>query len=129
MPRVDRGAVGAGLRVPGVYRALLESERADYYRHGETIVREGREVQVIWADPNDHSAGCFCGDRTLLDLLEAGKPVILKRVAVSSALWHRDRSHWRPPFERSVRFVQVSPDDRIAPAADLEWDGAVAEGR
>jgi hypothetical protein len=33
------------------------------------------------------------------------------------------------PFDRAVRYVQVSPDDRIIPAPDLEWDGAVAEAR
>jgi hypothetical protein len=113
-----------------VYRALLESEREDYYRHGETIMHEGRELQVTWADPNDHTADCFCAPRKLLDLLEAGKSVVLRRSTVQAALWDRDRSRWRPPFDRSVRFVQVNPDDTIVSARDLDphLDGRVAEG-
>jgi hypothetical protein len=56
--------------------------------------------------------------------------VVVRRVTVESALWFRDRPPRRVklPFDRAVRFVQVSPDDRIVLAADLEWDGAVAEG-
>jgi hypothetical protein len=84
---------------------------------------------VNWIDPNDHTAGCFCAPRQLLDLLEAGKPVILRPAAVSLALWLRDRPRRRVrlPFDRSVRFVQVSTDDRIVPVADLKWGGVAAQ--
>jgi hypothetical protein len=41
----------------------------------------------------------------------------------------RDELPLRLPSDLSARFVQVSPDDRITRSADLEWDGAIEEGR
>jgi hypothetical protein len=134
MPRVDHGAAGVGLHVPGVYQALIDDERADRDRYGDRITTDDdHELAVMWVDPDDHSAGFFrCWDDSLLCLLEAGKPVIVRRVTVSSALWFRDRppAPVKLPFDRSVRFVQVNPDDRIVPAGDLDpyLDGRVAEG-
>jgi hypothetical protein len=60
----------------------------------------------------------------------AGQPMIVRRAAVESALWWRDRPP-RPvrlPLDRSVRFVQVGPNDRIGPARDRELGGAVGDG-
>jgi hypothetical protein len=112
------------MRVPGVYQALIDDERADRDRYGDRITTgDGHELAVMWADPDDHSAGFFrCWDDHLLCLLEAGKPVIMRKSAVALALWQRDRPP-RPvklPFERSVRFVQINPDDTIVPARDLD---------
>jgi hypothetical protein len=111
MPRVDYSR-GAGRRVPGVYAAMLEKER---------------EQRVVWADPDDHSAGVFRRDDKLLKLLEAGKPVIVQRWWVGSRK-SKLSVHW--PYERgTVKFVQVNPDDTITPARDLDPHvGRVAEG-
>ncbi len=116
--------------MPDVYRALLESERERYERYGELVVLGGREVRVVRADPNDRAAGFFCRDDRLLKLLEASRPVVVRRAAVELALWEwlRPTRRVRLPFDRAVRFVEVSPDDRIIPAADLDQDGPVAEG-
>ncbi|MCW2652304.1 MAG: hypothetical protein JWR32_3280 [Mycobacterium sp.] len=84
---------------------------------------------MVWADPND-PRGLLRAPRDLLNLLP-GKPVVVRRTGVDSALWRQDRP-LRPvrlPWDRSVRFVQVSADDRIKPARDLDphRDGQVAE--
>jgi hypothetical protein len=132
MPRVDNGAAGVGLHVPGVYQALIDDERADRDRYGDRITTDDdHELAVMWVGPDDHSAGFFrCWDDHLLCLLEAGKPVIMRKSAVALALWQRDRRSVNFPFERSVRWVQVSPYDRIVPARDLDphVDGRFAEG-
>jgi hypothetical protein len=49
--------------------------------------------------------------------LEAGETVAVEHVAVELALWERDRERVRLPFDRGVRFVEVSPDDQIVPVA------------
>ncbi|MDT5348329.1 MAG: hypothetical protein QOH91_1616 [Mycobacterium sp.] len=126
MPRVDYSR-GAGRRVPGVYAAMLEKERERHDRYGEAVVLGGREQRVVWADPDDHSAGVFRRDDKLLKLLEAGKPVIVQRWWVGSRK-SKLSVHW--PYERgTVKFVQVNPDDTITPARDLDPHvGRVAEG-
>lgn len=69
MPRIDdRGGVGDGVHIPGIYQALLVREREHYERWG------GRKV---YSDPDDPSKGFFLWDRHLLDALEAGEPVTL----------------------------------------------------
>jgi hypothetical protein len=66
-------------------------------------------------------------------LLQRGEPVTVGRAAVELALWQRDRDghagRVRLPVARGVKRVRVSPDDRIVPAADLDWDGGVVGGR
>ena len=128
LPRVSGGGRDPGMYVPGVYAAMLQSERAHHNRYGETVVLGGRELRVVWADPDDHSQGFFCLNDKLLRLLEAGKPVIVERWRVG---WRKSKPsvHW--PYERdTVRFVQVNLDDTIVPARDLDphVDGRVAEG-
>jgi hypothetical protein len=77
--------------------------------------------------------GCHARrDPWLANALDAGAAVVVRRSLLELALWERDRPP-RPvrlPFDRSVRFVQVSSDDRITPAGDLDphSDGPVAEG-
>ena len=121
MPRVsdDGSAGGDGIRVRGVYLAMLDREREHHNRYG----RDG----ITWVDDNDPSQGCVVRPRELLDLLEAGRPVIVRRIKAG----HKRSTPpvvlpWDP---RTVRFVQVGPGDTITPAAELEWDGAVGERR
>jgi hypothetical protein len=113
MPRVDDAASGAGIHVPGVYRALLENEREHHYRYGETIMHEGRELQVTWVDPDDHSAGCFCRPRTLLDALEAGEPVTVVNWRIGGRGVPSLPPEWRPG--RGHRYFLVSADDSVVP--------------
>jgi hypothetical protein len=115
MPRVE-AATESGLHMPGIYQALLEYERAKYERRGEVVVCEGRDIRVSWVDKADHSHGFFLYQRHQLDRLEAGEQVVVDRTHVETALWDQDRDQSRRsvrlPFERSVRSVRVSPDDR-----------------
>ena len=119
MPRLDSAASGAGIHVPGAYVALLDYERERNERSDRIA------AEMMAAD-----GCCFHRDRGLADLLEAGQPVMVSRGSVESALWLLDRPprRVRLPLDRAVRFVQVSRDDRVRLAADLEWHGAVAEG-
>ena len=123
---------GAGLRIAGLYEAVLLYERDKYYRRGEPAVFDGRERRVSWVDRADHSAGFFVWPRRTLDLLEGGKSVMLSRAAVEAALWECDRTQSRRsvrlPFDRAVRLVRVSPDARVIPATNLDCDGAVVVG-
>jgi hypothetical protein len=100
MPRVsDDGSAGAdGIRVHGVYLAMLDREREHHNRYG----RDG----ITWVDDNDPSQGCVVRPRELLDLLEAGRPVIVRRIKAG----HKRSTPpvvlpWDP---RTVRFVQVA---------------------
>jgi hypothetical protein len=116
------GGSGRGIVVPGVYAALLEQERTACAQiDPRTLPRfnPGSTPRTV-VQTGSHPRG-------LLDALAAGEPVVVPR-------WYIGRNTWSgPPIDqprdRSIRFVQVGPDDRIALAADLEWDGAVgAEG-
>jgi hypothetical protein len=125
MPQVKRGSRGAGLHVPGVYQALLDHERARYERRGrEALVVDGREVgRKSPAGVDEHGReGFFLYRRPgVLDCLEAGRQVVIDPRHLEDALRdgdrERDPSAPRPrlPFERRVRWVEVSPDDRIKP--------------
>lgn len=98
----------AGLHVPGVYQALLALER-------ERNERDDRRVARTMAEHGHFFRRC----RLFAERLEAGEAVTVARSTVESALWERDRPP-RPvrlPFDREVRLVRVTPDDRIAPAA------------
>jgi hypothetical protein len=106
MPRVESSAE-AGLRVRGVYEALLALER-------ERNERSDRRVARMMAERGH----CFHRSKLLAERLEAGESVRVDRATVESALWERDRPP-RPvrlPFDREVRSVNVSPDDRVVPA-------------
>ena len=43
---------------------MLKHEREHYNRYGEAVVLGSRELRVVWADPDDHSAGFFCAARS-----------------------------------------------------------------
>lgn len=128
MPQVKRGARGAGLHLPDVYRTLLEYERAMYDRRGGKVVLvDGREVgKRVPAGVDEHGKEKFFlyPRRDFLNLLEAGETVGVSVGRLEDALWSRDRkrdpsaSRPRLPFARGVRRVRVSPDDRIVSAAD-----------
>lgn len=109
MPQVKRSSRGAGLHVPGVREALLLLELDRFERSERTAARMKAEY------------GTFCrrNNGRLIERLDAGETVTVNRATVESALWQRDRPP-RParlPFDREVRAVRVSPDDRIVPAA------------
>jgi len=97
------------LHVPGVREALLLLERDRFERSERIAARMKAEY------------GTFCrrNNGRLIERLEAGETVTVNRATVESALWQQDRppSHVRLPFDREVRSVSVSPDDRIVPAA------------
>jgi hypothetical protein len=123
MPQVRRGSRGAGLHMPGVYAALFAYARARYEsRGGEPLVIEGIEIgkkQPAGVDEHGKEGFFLYPRRGLLNALEAGKTVDVGRGWVEIALWERDRppNRVRLPFDREVRRVSVSPDDRIVPAA------------
>ena len=107
MPRAESSAE-AGLRIRGVYAALLALERDRFERSERTAARMRAEH------------GTFCRRNTggLLERLDAGDPVLVDRARVELALWERDRPprRVRLPFDPEVRSVQVSSDNRIVPA-------------
>jgi hypothetical protein len=88
------------------------------------VTDDGRELRVSWCDKNGHEAGFFAWPRYLLDQLEGGAPVRVRRVLVELTLWERDRDQApgrvRLSFARGLMRVQVSPDDRIMPAVENE---------
>jgi len=109
MPRVDAGAA-AGVHVPGAYEALWQLERE----------RNGRDDRIAAPMMAEHGF-CYRRGRRLAERLEAGETVAVERKAVELALWHRDRpaQRVRLPFDRAIRFVEIAPNDRITPTADL----------
>jgi hypothetical protein len=122
MPRVE-SSVDAGLRVTGVYEAVVDYERARYERRARAAQRSGDRDPDHFFGASDH----------FLRRLEAGETVTVQRVVVENALWACDpdqsRSSVRLPFHRSVRRLRVSSDDRIVPARDLgpHPDGRVTD--
>jgi hypothetical protein len=105
MPRVEADGSCGGLRVPGLYAALLERERGHHERWG------GRRV---YADPEDHSQGFFLRDRHLLDALEAGEPAVfsghdLGGNGIPQVPLSAEQKPW-------PNYYTVTPDDRIVPA-------------
>jgi hypothetical protein len=107
MPRVE-SSVEAGLCIRGVYAALLALERDRFERSERTAARMKAEH------------GTFFRRNTgwLVERLEAGETVTVDRATAESALWERDRTprRVRLSFDREVRSVRVSPDDRVVPA-------------
>jgi hypothetical protein len=123
MPRAVARTDGAGLYMQGVYAALLAHERATYERRGgEPVVIDGCEIgkkQPAHADEHGKEGFFLYPRRDLLNRLEAAEAaseaVVVGRGKVELALWERDRPP-RPvrlPFAQEVRWVGVSPDDRI----------------
>ncbi|WP_197382854.1 hypothetical protein [Mycolicibacterium mengxianglii] len=104
MPRVSESEVSpeSGVRVPGVYQAMLERERGRH-RHGPRL-----------ADPSDPSKGFFLRPDGLLRALEAGEPVVVSTIKVGHK--YSDPPVRWPWDARAVLRVQVSSDDRIKPA-------------
>jgi hypothetical protein len=114
MPRAEADSSCGGLRVPALYEALLAREREHHYRYGETVVHEGRELQVVWADPNNHAAGCFCRPRHMLDALEAGQPVVVRGHDLGG--WDIPKVPLSAEQKDWPNWYTVTLDDRIVPA-------------
>jgi hypothetical protein len=110
IPRVEESSAPSGVLIRGVYQALLDRERGLNERD----------------DQRDRRG--FRRDRRLAELFEAGESVVCRRSCVESAVWECDRDQprrWvRLSFDRNVRFVQVTPDDRIIPIVDSDGAGA-----
>jgi hypothetical protein len=118
MPRVSHGAAGVdgGIVVAGVYAQLLKWERRKH-EHG-----------ITWADPDDHSQGFFARERFLLDALEAGTTVVVRRSSVELAMHYLIGGKHRLPWDRSVDTVRASPDDVVAPTdEECPWYGKAAD--
>jgi hypothetical protein len=132
VPRIRRAPAGAGVRVPGIYGALLEAEREKYNRRGEVIVvREGRELRGSWKDRNDHSQGFFLYSRHFLDALEAGGAVTVdrchpgvRRVLVPDFLLTRKSpgTRWRVSADDVVVLVGSPAVDRPRGPAEFDPD-------
>ena len=106
MPRVsDSGS--AGFQLPGIYRALRARERR---------LCGWPEADVRWANPGDHSQGCFVRPRKLLEALETGNPVVLRKAQVELVRGEAEGVRFRFPWDRSVQKVNVSRDDVVTPA-------------
>ena len=105
MARARRGAaaIPGGVRWPGIYAAMLQHERELHAHYGDLRV---------WADPDDHSAGCFCWPRDRLDALEAGEQVVVRRHELPHGMRERPASMRWDPHE----WVSVHSDDTITPA-------------
>lgn len=106
MPRVDDGADGPGLVVPGLYRALLARERDHQARHDEFVESTGWRRR-------------YGRNRRVLDALESGRPAIVQG---------RNLSGWGIPKvsslrrEDAFRWFAVTPDDRVVLAESPETD-------
>ena len=137
VPRIVSHAItsagaGAGeteIIVPGIYAALLAHERGKY------------EDPHYW-DPRRmkqrHPGGGYCtspgaeckhepppqhrrASREPLDALDAGQPVVVARKYLGGD--HISGKHWPGPppdlpWDRGVRTVRITPDDRVTPTTD-----------
>jgi hypothetical protein len=114
MPRVRYdGSGGGGLRIPGLYRALLDKERDRQERADRATVRMREEFGYSSRR-----------DRRLLDALEAGQTVVMPR-------WRVGHKRSTPPVDlpwdrHEVTTVRVSPDDVVRPAEGPGlWEAAL----
>jgi hypothetical protein len=109
MPRVDAsGGVAGGLRVPGVYRALLARERWHHQRYGDLgprrLYRDGEPLPL------------YRRPRHVLDALEAGEPVTVP--------WWSLGGHGMPPMpdgwrgDRADSSFVVCADDMVRAAPE-----------
>jgi hypothetical protein len=107
--------VGGGVRIPGIYQAMLEKERR---RCAESDPR-----RIYSSEPDDPSP-VYRRPRVLLEGLEGGKPALMARWMVGS---RRSTPPVDLPWDReSVRTVRVSPDDVVSPAdGECSWPGSV----
>jgi broad specificity phosphatase PhoE len=123
VPRFSAEAVGPGLRIPGLYEQLLERER-DKHDGPSTVdprwarQRPGEEAPAVYRRP----------DR-LLRALEAGETVLVQRSSARLAYRYLSRERRDPfPWHRSVRTVQVTPEDVVTPSArEIPWYGCAAD--
>jgi hypothetical protein len=116
MPRVEADSCGgAGLHIPGLYRALLEKERTSQKRADRATERMREEFGYSSRR-----------DRRLLEALEAGQTVIMPR-------WRVGHRRSTPPVDlpwdrQMVTTVAVSPDDVVSPTdEECPWDGKAAD--
>jgi hypothetical protein len=115
VPRFESGSADGGLVVQGIYRGLLERERAKCAE---------RDPRRALAEPDDPNAGLFLRPRSFLDALEAGKDVIVGRRSAEIAIDFR----FRLPWDRLVRSVRMSPDDVVRPTDEKHpWYGRAAD--
>jgi hypothetical protein len=117
VPRFSDGGLGGGIRVPGLYEALLVKERRR--------CREPDPRNILSDQPGDMSP-VFHRSRRLLDALEAGKPVVLPWWMVGSP---RSQPPVVLPWDRQeVPSLLVSPDDVVRPAESSgHWPGCAAD--
>lgn len=111
MRRVSRAASG-GVTVEGLYRQLVEREREAHT--GPAAVDAGEDAPAVYRRPE-----------TLLRALEAGRPVLVQRSSVRLAYWYLTGERQDPfPWHRSVRVVQVTPDDVVTSSdREIPWYG------
>jgi hypothetical protein len=117
MPRVhdDYDPDSAGLRIPGLYRALVTRER-DRCRRDDDLARRMQQEY-----------GYHCRrPRQLLRALEANEAVVMPR-------WLLGHRRSVPPVDlpwdrRAVTTVVISPDDMVRPAVGrCGWPGECAD--
>jgi hypothetical protein len=118
VPRFSDGGFNGGVHVPGLYQALLEKERR---RCAKPDPR-----RIFSSDSRDDPAHVSRRSRSLLNVLEAGTPVVMPRWMVGS------RQSVPPvdlPWDRSVvDSVHVSSDDVVRPAQSAgNWPGGAAD--
>lgn len=115
MPRVSRSSGEGRYRVPGIYAELLERERSRW---------ESSEDPRRRAESPQAAEGTFRRPRGLVDALEAGDPVLVRRRAAELAHGRDFRFPWAGG---SVKTVQVSRNDVVAPSdREIPWFGCVA---
>jgi hypothetical protein len=100
MPRVEAGS-GGGLRVSGLYVALLEHERRCQDR------ADRRSVALYPAD----DGVVFRRSRHLLDKLEAGEPVVVRGHDLGG--WRLPKVPLRAEQKAWPNRYTVTPDDRV----------------
>jgi hypothetical protein len=103
VPRIRGAPADAGLIVAGVYEALREQEC-------ERNERDARRAARMQAELGYH----YRRNRRLGELLNAGESVVMDRAAVERLLYSDD-GVVRLPLGSGVRWVRVSPDDRVLP--------------
>lgn len=113
----------APLRVSGLYAQLLEREREKHT--GPSAVDPRWRVD----HPGEEAPAVHRRPESLLRALEAGKTVLVQRAWVRSAYWYLTRVQGDPlPWHRSVRTVQVTPDDGASPSdREIPWYGCAID--
>ena len=104
MPRAEADSSCGGLRVPGLYAALLERERKFQARC---------ERRGITYTSDDHRL--MSRPTHLLDTLEAGEPAVVRGHDLGG--WGIPKVPLSAEQKDWPNWYTVTPDDRIVPAA------------